>query len=575
MLSLWDPGLVEEALNFVEEHKLVATDDSGVGDDASLDAHANLILSPFKRITQQLTSLELKSPDIDEFATPCTPKNIEDMWNNPHCLSMFAQPDIIRTSEDQNGLSDNKTSFNILNTSDGVKSLCSTVPTTEENQFVIFPDVDENIDESITQKDSRDNLVSKIDKNKTETDTGKMFLDTQVMCTSPSANYYKPTDEPEPWDLTQLNIEASVMCLVSKVKFLCGRCGSPAVRLRSDQRASSKSVITSQPSTKIEINGEKVNNQDKAVYKAVDSVTKMVRNGNKFTDGLDINKIIDWAAELRPSMRKLRQAMDGLLKTARLTHSVFRVQEDPRAAQRVCNVRYRRDVCFSQALTSLVSALMVRLWCYKPDPVFLTGLSMLGPLACFEGLLSYHGDEIDMWGDMSVAVEDLRTVLFTLTRCPIPVNGDLQPMPKISGCRNALTVFLPVPDAVYTLLPTRQSVSFNITPVFFNIGINEMATLAESLGATRPQERSNVDNFDRLNEYYLRYKKINMPILNVPNSRASSCSSQQKPLSELIESLRISVNSSKSKNVEVLQLAGQICRQMKGISNKFCILFHF
>ena len=53
------------------------------------------------------------------------------------------------------------------------------------------------------------------------------------MCNSPTANYYKPTDEPEPWDLTQLNIEASMMCLVSKVKFLCGRVGSPAVRLRS------------------------------------------------------------------------------------------------------------------------------------------------------------------------------------------------------------------------------------------------------------------------------------------------------------------------------------------------------
>lgn len=37
------------------------------------------------------------------------------------------------------------------------------------------------------------------------------------MSCSPSANYYQPNDEPEPWDLTQLNIEASVMCLVSKV----------------------------------------------------------------------------------------------------------------------------------------------------------------------------------------------------------------------------------------------------------------------------------------------------------------------------------------------------------------------
>lgn len=72
---------------------------------------------------------------------------------------------------------------------------------------------------------------------------------------------------------------------------------------------------------------------------------------NKFTEGLDFASIVDWTSELRPSMKKLRQAMDGLLKTARLTHSVFRVQEDPKMAQRACNVRYRRDVCFSQAVS--------------------------------------------------------------------------------------------------------------------------------------------------------------------------------------------------------------------------------
>lgn len=67
------------------------------------------------------------------------------------------------------------------------------------------------------------------------------FLDTYSMCNSPSANYYKPTEEPEPWELTQLNIEASIMCLVSKVKFLCGRCNSPAVRLRSQRCRSFRS----------------------------------------------------------------------------------------------------------------------------------------------------------------------------------------------------------------------------------------------------------------------------------------------------------------------------------------------
>lgn len=62
----------------------------------------------------------------------------------------------------------------------------------------------------------------------------------------------------------------------------------------------------------------------------------------------------DWVSELRPSMRKLRAAMDGLLKTARLMHSAFRTRQDPRAAQKECNVRYRRDVCFSQAVSILL-----------------------------------------------------------------------------------------------------------------------------------------------------------------------------------------------------------------------------
>jgi len=89
------------------------------------------------------------------------------------------------------------------------------------------------------------------------------------------------------------------------------------------------------------------------------------------------------------------------------------------------------------------------------------------------------------------------------------------PLPRVVGSRSALTVILPVPDTIYSLLPlvpsSRQMLSFNVTPVFFNVGINEMASLAESLGTTKPQEKSNMDNFDRLNEYYLRFKKLNLP----------------------------------------------------------------
>ena len=70
--------------------------------------------------------------------------------------------------------------------------------------------------------------------------------------------------------------------------------------------------------------------------------------------------VTDWASELRPSMRKLRQGMDSLCKTARLACSVLRLHQTMDAVDLSHAIKYRRDVCFSQALTSLISALMAR-----------------------------------------------------------------------------------------------------------------------------------------------------------------------------------------------------------------------
>lgn len=612
LLSLWDPGLVEEALTFLEEYKVAkvqedSTTSTTTSDDTlTLDFKVNQSLSPFKRITQQL-NFDLRSPDFDDFVTPDTPECMQDIWSK----SSIKNGEYAPISYSRNDAPNN-------NAGEG--------DVAEEN-FVIFPDVEdypkqtemEQTDENLQRNydnEKKDNYDDEKEDLKNDADPCKRFLDTQKMCNSPSANYYKPTDEPEPWDLTQLNIEASVMCLVSKVKFLCGRCSSPAVRLRNKSSLSrsqslkgclpsnrhNAEVVTIQPknglkceeSNKLldESNEQRQSSpglekpafsKAKEVCQAVDSMTRVIKSNsgqrNKFTEGLDFASIVDWTSELRPSMKKLRQAMDGLLKTARLTHSVFRVQEDSKAAQRACNVRYRRDVCFSQALTALVTGIMAKLWCQRPDPMFLLILTTLGPLVSFEGLLSYYGDEIDMWGDMAVAVEDTHTVTFTLSRCGIQhrIGGNSNtfqlPSPRVVGSRSALTVILPVPDAIYSLLPlvpsSRQTLSFNVTPVFFNIGINEMASLAESLGTTKPQEKSNMDNFDRLNEYYLRFKKLNLPT-EPTSTRFAARSILGHTLSDMMANLKMCVQEKVNKNVEILQLSSQICRKMRGLRFTSC-----
>lgn len=602
LLSLWDPGLVEEALTFLEEYKVAKVQDNSTtssDDTLTLDFKVNQSLSPFKRITQQL-NFDLRSPDFDDFVTPDTPECVQDIWS-------------------KNGIRNGEYASLAYSRNEAPNSNTGEGDIAEEN-FVIFPDVED--DPKQTEAETGENVQRNHDSEKKEgyddekedlrndTDPCKRFLDTQKMCNSPSANYYKPTDEPEPWDLTQLNIEASVMCLVSKVKFLCGRCSSPAVRLRNKgslgrsqslkgclpSNRHNVEVVTIQPKNGIKC--EESNklleesspgmekpalSKAKEVCQAVDSMTRVIKSNsgqrNKFTEGLDFASIVDWTSELRPSMKKLRQAMDGLLKTARLTHSVFRVQEDSKTAQRACNVRYRRDVCFSQALTALVTGIMAKLWCQRPDPMFLLILTTLGPLVSFEGLLSYYGDEIDMWGDMAVAVEDTHTVTFTLSRCGIQprVEGKAStfqlPVPRVVGSRSALTVILPVPDAIYSLLPlvpsSRQTLSFNVTPVFFNVGINEMASLAESLGTTKPQEKSNMDNFDRLNEYYLRFKKLNLPT-EPTSTRFAARSILGHTLSDMMMNLKTCVQERVNKNVEILQLSSQICRRMRGLRFTSC-----
>lgn len=191
---------------------------------------------------------------------------------------------------------------------------------------------------------------------------------------------------------------------------------------------------------------------------------------------------------------------------------------------------------------------------------------------------------------MNVAIEDLAAVNFTLVRH----NGNKSlPLPKVTGSRQSLVVYLPVPDYVYSLLPpsngqsplNRDQITFKVTPVFFNIGINEMATLAETLGYCKEQHRSNFDNFDRLKRYHIMYKKVPLPqskstdlspgktgrfIQTPPPSALRDMTVPEQVITNMLDTMEELLRVNSSKNIKILHVAEDITRAVSGVRVTSC-----
>lgn len=331
-------------------------------------------MSPFRKITQQLNDLELKSPELEDFSTPVIAP--PDLWPRAKTPTTNSSYKLMRS----NSLTQLKHSPSLTLDIDAIHNLQHTVRAYNEqlqrkakqatNQNKQLQSQQDEDDEEATFQSLPVNLNSNMDyqqfdeqdedqfqtssiqlidldeqhhtshntkpikpsstrpintpqRNSTSTydidyETTKCsvfsthnarFLDTKMMSTSPSANYYRPTEEPEPLDLTQLNIEASVMCLVSKIKFLCGRCGSPAIRLRHPKVPMKRSGFSNNPVPDVIDNGNTpshmgiMDTKDFAVVRdsspngnsnglnldltqpIVGIENQAAKKGNKFTDG--------------------------------------------------------------------------------------------------------------------------------------------------------------------------------------------------------------------------------------------------------------------------------------------------
>ncbi|XP_031415354.1 type II inositol 3,4-bisphosphate 4-phosphatase isoform X1 [Clupea harengus] len=271
----------------------------------------------------------------------------------------------------------------------------------------------------------------------------------------------------------------------------------------------------------------------------------------------------EWREQLSPLVASLKECVAEVGDRAQKSMTFVLLQEVVCSIPQGLFLQQRRDVVFSQALSSLACGFVMRLYAGLEDKGFLQQLHLVGLVAQFESLLSTYSEEIGMLEDMETGISDLHRVTFRITEAKSDDPSDLQPV--VSGRRDHYTVEVPLPRQSFQIIPPelREGKPLQVYPVLFNVGINEQQTIAERFGDISLQERINQRNFEILDGYF---KTLSA---KVP-SECLPCFQTQMDVKELLETLGQNVVTKKRKNVEILWLAGTICRRLNGIRFTSC-----
>uniref|UniRef100_A0A671V3X4 Inositol polyphosphate-4-phosphatase type II B n=1 Tax=Sparus aurata TaxID=8175 RepID=A0A671V3X4_SPAAU len=272
----------------------------------------------------------------------------------------------------------------------------------------------------------------------------------------------------------------------------------------------------------------------------------------------------DWREQLHPPVTRLKECVMEVVEKAKRAMTFVLLQEAACSIPQGFFLQQRRDVVFSQALAALACGFVMRLYAGMQDKGFLRQLHLVGLVAQFESLLSTYSEEIGMLEDMEVGISDLQRVVFQITEAKTDDLSDLQPL--VCGRRDHFTVEVPLPRLVFQTLPEeiRGGKPLRVFPVLFNVGINEQQTIAERFGDISLQERINQRNFEMLEAYYKSLSEKQPDVISLP------CFQTQTDIKELLETLGQNVVTKKKKNVEILWIAGTICRRLNGIRFTSC-----
>lgn len=271
---------------------------------------------------------------------------------------------------------------------------------------------------------------------------------------------------------------------------------------------------------------------------------------------------------------------------------------------------YRRRIAFSQALSMCacgVATIIYKTASEKRVKVF-EQYDKCGFLLQVESLLSTYGGETGMIQDYVIGVMDLCKVSVQFEK---KIDEKSSSPVQLIGSSLQLIIKVFLEESSFSLLPQRfQDGGFmKIHPTFFNVGINQEQTLAEKFGDTALQDYLNRDSFQRLVEYHEKVVQLSANSINNYPERAStnifapggqqtnssntgfiprmkstitaqvsshSCNvtldrtTNGKTTYEVLDKIRSALNSNKSKPVEILQLAAEICRRLNGLRVTSC-----